>query len=653
MKDTRILAVDALRALAVTPVILFHLSPGWMPGGYLGVDVFFVISGYLITGIIIEQLAAGDFSFQQFYMRRIRRILPALFAVLAFVSAIWFCQEPLLFEDLARLVRGVLLLKANHDIKNMVGDYWAVGAQSQPLLHTWSLAVEEQFYLLFPLLVWGYFKLLPGRPITVMLAVVCLVSMSAFLFLNTIKPDFAFYSALTRGWELLIGSIIATLRCRENFKADNVKPSGTIGALSLLVIAAAYFLPFVVNTPRSLGPVLAVAGTAWFLFGMRGSVSAYPWLCRPSLVFIGVISYSLYLWHWPVIVFFGLIFRQAAISPAILASQAALIFVLSWASFRWIEVPARRWPATPFVMFIAAILIYAGVNIAVSVQQNRWTRLYGEGGLRSSSTLPSGVADVNVGGFRGMTMRGGPFVDGSVSATTYGKKYAAIKIVEGRGYRYEETVSGAREDSQAEILCWGDSHAMVLAPVIDATAKMNGFRTAFHIRDGAAPLVVGHATSSDREAKGLALLRRKPAACIFVMRYDSRRYEDYEESFNEILKHTKLAVVQQPPVLAIPDVCTVNYFAFLRDERGVRLEKHVVRDGGGQARLAFERKLLAKFGNNPRFTLIRTDDLFLFEDGSVRWWDRINKLNYIDDDHLSEYGCELIAPKLAKYISSP
>lgn len=653
MKDTRILAVDALRALAVLPVILFHLSPALMPGGYLGVDVFFVISGYLITGIILEQLAADDFSFQQFYMRRIRRILPSLFAVLAIVSAIWFWQEPLLFEDLARLVRGVILFKANHDIKNMVGDYWAVGAQSHPLLHTWSLAVEEQFYLLFPLLVWGYFKLRPGRPITVMLAVVWLVSMSGFLLLNTIKPDFAFYSALTRGWELLAGSIIAALRSRERFKSANIKPSGIIGAVSLLVIAAAYFLPFAVDTPRSLGPVLAVAGTALFLFGMRGSASAYPWLCRPSLVFVGVMSYSLYLWHWPVIVFFGLIFKQVAISPAILVSQVALIFALSWASFRWIEVPARRWLAAPLAMFIAAILIYVGVNVAVCLQQDRWTRLYGEGGLRSSGNLASDLADVNVGGFMGMTMRGGPYVDGSVSAASYGKKYAAIKIVEGRGYRYARAASVAREDSPAEILCWGDSHAMVLAPMIDATAQMKGFRTAFHIKDGAAPLVVGHATSSEREEKGLALLRRKPAACIFVMRYDSRRFEDYEESFNEILKYTKLAVIQQPPVLAIPDVCTVNYFAFLRDERGVSLEKHTVRDGSGQTRRAFERKLLAKFGNNPRFTFLRTDGLFLLEDGSVRWWDRINKLNYIDDDHLSEYGCELITPELAKYFSGP
>lgn len=645
---SRIPAIDALRALAVLPVILFHLRPAWLPGGFLGVDVFFVISGFLITGIILRELSAGEFSFRNFYARRIRRILPALFLMLAVVSVLWFWRHPLDFGDVSQLTRGVVLLKANLQIEGMVGDYWGAAAQAQPLLHTWSLAVEEQYYLVFPLFLWAVFRLSAGRCSAWPLALVGFGSLAAFLYMGVHAAETAFYSTFTRGWELLAGSVAAVSQWRRReVGPDAARADDRSGVVGLILVAAAYLLPAWVGGARQWGPLLAVAGAVLFLGGLRGHVAGYAWLCRPPLLFIGTISYSLYLWHWPVVVFFGLTYMAAADSPASIAWQAGLIFAAGFLSHRYVEESTRRWRFTTWAMLLAAVALFAGVRQAGKWQEATARRLYGELGLRSSVDPRSPVADPLVGGFAGMTMRGGLHVDGGLAAI--GEKYAAIKIVEPSAAEGRRLVGG-EPGSADEVLVWGDSHAMVLAPTIDALARRANIRATFHIKDGVDPLVRGGGKDAARQAKGLELLARQPRLCLFAMRYDGRRFEDYEASLAEILRHTRLVVVQQPPVLAIPDICTVNYFAHLRDQQGVPLAERRVADRGRAARRLFEDKLLAKFGDHPGFTFLRTEARLTTPQGDVRWWDGVSRLHYIDDDHLSEFGCELLAPLLEQAL---
>ena len=231
---------------------------------------------------------------------------------------------------------------------------------------------------------------------------------------------------------------------------------------------------------------------------------------------------------------------------------------------------------------------------------------------------------------------------------------------------------GGLPGAASRVLVWGDSHAMMLAPMADEVLLRAGCAAEFHLMDGADPGVwrarrVGKGpvfqllrryfrndgiASSDEldrfEQVGLGLLQRRPSACLLILRYDHRRFEDLEPSFREMLRHSRLIVVQQPPRLGIPDLCTVDYLAFLRDRRGVSLPNLSIHESPltHASRVQFEGRLLDCFGGDPNFSFVRTEDLFTQPNGSVRWWDGAGTLYYIDDNHLSEFGAVLVAPRV-------
>ena len=200
--------IDGLRTIAVLPVILFHAGIPGFSGGYVGVDVFFVISGYLITHFLIERITTGKFSLIEFYSRRAKRILPALFLVVAIcVPAAWLTMMPSQFKDFAQSVTAVSLFLSNI-LFWLESGYFAAAAEEKPLLHTWSLAVEEQYYLFFPLLLLMFFRV--GRRWVGPLLVLCIVlSLAASEVLAGSHPDLNFYGIATRAWELMIGSLCA------------------------------------------------------------------------------------------------------------------------------------------------------------------------------------------------------------------------------------------------------------------------------------------------------------------------------------------------------------------------------------------------------------------------------------------------------------
>lgn len=281
------------------PVVIFHIAQSYLPGGYVGVDMFFVISGYLISAHIINDAKAGRFSPWSFYSRRIRRILPAFLVVTAIVTAVvawrFFPSETRIYGEslLAAVLSGSNIYFA------ISAGYFGPAAESMPLLHTWSLGVEEQFYLVFPLLVLGVMRLAPSR-LPLLVIGVLLASLGLSIVSATAFPLGGFYLLPTRAWELLMGTVLA-LGVVPDMRSALVR---TLVGLAGLALIAGSMVLYTSATPfpgiAALAPCL---GTAMIIHSGRGGSWVSRMLSLSPLVFVGLISYSLYLWHWPVMVF--------------------------------------------------------------------------------------------------------------------------------------------------------------------------------------------------------------------------------------------------------------------------------------------------------------------------------------------------------------
>ncbi len=340
--------IDGLRAIAVLPVIFFHAGLDFFSGGYVGVDVFFVISGYLITSILISDMEVGRFSILRFYERRARRILPALFVVIAAcIPFAWFWMTPALFRDFCESIVAVIFFASNVLFWSESG-YFAEAAELKPLLHTWSLAVEEQYYLFFPI----FLLLLPrvGRKklfwVIVVFALVSLL-LSEWAWRNATTANF--YLAPTRAWELLAGSICAFVTTGRSVPSSN--PVGLLG-LALIIVSIFAFddaTPF-----PSLYAVLPVGGTMLvILFAQAGTWGARI-LSTPALVAIGMVSYSAYLWHQPLFAFARLksIGEPSHLLMVSLAIAALLLAAVTW---RYVEQPFRKSGTTAALPFQRAV----------------------------------------------------------------------------------------------------------------------------------------------------------------------------------------------------------------------------------------------------------------------------------------------------------
>jgi peptidoglycan/LPS O-acetylase OafA/YrhL len=332
--------IDGLRALAVIPVVFFHAGFNTFSGGYVGVDIFFVISGYLITSIIYSEKLEGTFSLVNFYERRARRILPVLFFVL--VVCLPFAWLWLLPQDLKKFsgsLAAVVLFISNHFFSNQSG-YFDVAAELKPLLHTWSLSVEEQYYLFFPafiLLAWR----LGTRWIFGLVFVLTLLSFGVAQLMSISKPSSAFFLLPTRAWELLIGSMTAFyLLTGKKFEGSIPKfQLGSMLGLCLIIFAIFYFdhkTPF-----PSFYTLAPTVGTALIILFATPQTWVGKLLGTPFLVSIGLISYSAYLWHQPILAFS----RYESIhefSQFNLILLVLLPFLLAYFSWKFIEIPFRN-----------------------------------------------------------------------------------------------------------------------------------------------------------------------------------------------------------------------------------------------------------------------------------------------------------------------
>jgi len=332
--------VDGLRAWAVLPVLAFHAAVPGFAGGFVGVDVFFVISGYLITGILLRDIDKGGFSIVHFLERRARRIIPALYVVLlACLVAGWFLLLP---DTLENLGQGTVatVLSANNVLLLLTSGYWDILTELKPLLHTWSLGVEEQFYLIFP---WVLFAVHKRGWTGWMLACAAIASLALAEWTVSRSPQTAFFMLHTRAFELLAGAMLAYAESRRGDLGARFGTAarGFLAITGLAMIAASVVLfdgstrlPGVLSLVPVVGTMLVIAFASEKIPGAR-------LLCHRSVVGVGLISYSLYLWHQPLLAFLRL---TSAEHPTLAMSlgAVALAFPLAYLSWRFVERPFRQ-----------------------------------------------------------------------------------------------------------------------------------------------------------------------------------------------------------------------------------------------------------------------------------------------------------------------
>ncbi len=332
--------IDGLRALAILPVVLFHAFPALMPGGFVGVDIFFVISGYLISTIIFKSLRKGGFSFSEFYIRRAKRILPPLVFMIVIVLIVgWSVLLPVEYAELGKHAMAGLGFVANIVLWLETG-YFDNAAELKPLLHLWSLGVEEQFYIFWPLIVLVAWRM--GLSLIKVIGFLVLLSFGLNIFLTYSAPDSAYFLLPARAWELLVGAALAWLNLQGHSlgvrgeRARNVVSVLGLGILvaSVLLISKTSLFPGWWALMPTIGATLLIAAGPDAFINKR-------LLSNRLLVFIGLISFPLYLWHWPLLTF-ARILHGETVSAEYLVGALLFAFVLSWLSYAFIETPFRQ-----------------------------------------------------------------------------------------------------------------------------------------------------------------------------------------------------------------------------------------------------------------------------------------------------------------------
>lgn len=478
--------IQAMRALAVALVIAFHLWPQRVPGGYIGVDVFFVISGYLITAHISRQLQDGRFSFVAFYGRRIRRLLPAAFIVLLATLAAVFLLVPRTdwFQFLREIGASAIYLE-NWLLAVDSVDYLAAANAASPAQHFWTLSVEEQFYILWPILLFGTFALARRRTgaLAAVVGIILVASLALSVYWTATQPAAAYFVTPTRAWEFAAGGLLAFLVATERWRAiaERVSPLllGVAGAL--LVAGSAFVLSTASAFPGYLA-VVPVAGSVLLLAASAGRPGPLRRVAGLAPIqFVGGISYSLYLWHWPLIILWPYAFGHP---PGTIEKLVILALTIGLASATWYAVEGRfqhagTWTAPrskkPFafaaagaavVIGIAAIGWYPAVlanqAVADAISEAEDSPCFGAAAMAGDCPDPYAVTGT---------------VDPAFAATDLG-----VGVVVGDcevSYQNEDAppcVFGETENPVLTIALVGDSHAGQLIEVIAPDAEKRGWK---------------------------------------------------------------------------------------------------------------------------------------------------------------------------------
>lgn len=649
--------IDGMRALAVLAVVAYHYAPTKFPGGFIGVDIFFVISGYLITGILLQALQSHTFSLLNFYQRRILRIFPALSAVLIACLVVgWLLLFPAEYEALGKHVAAGAGFVQNLALWQEAG-YFDTSALQKPLLHLWSLAVEEQFYIFWPLFLW----LILHKSQRVLTSVLLVAGLSFALNIWGIQSGNSiatFYLPLTRAWELMAGAGLAALHtCASPRRLPYGSAMSCIG-LGLILLGFAIIHP-ARSFPGFWG-LLPVIGSALLIqAGEHAFVNKRLLALRP-MVAVGLISYPLYLWHWSLLSLVTVIF--SGLDHAVLRGTKwtafCLSFVLAWATYRWLERPIRQQKKPKAVLVLTTLVTLAGGAGLVIWQL---------GGLpqRSGSLVREQAAQLLT------SMQDSP------------KAERCFDLTNGPILPQPWSCELGDIHAQRWIMAYGDSHALSMLPALDRYGKEKHMRIVFGGLSGCPGLLgieparaTGPACAELAHQAFTQAAKNHAAAVILVLRWSY--YVGGTTRPNEIQTIHTIGDTGQPetgmaalqyglettlaryqasaiPILLVEDnpqqLTTFPIgqlrFGSLKEEN--LNASSVSRAEHNRNQAPFNQLLQSVANRYSTVSLLHTDPVLCNADYCP--WVKNSQILYFDDDHLSIAGSMLVYPSLANALS--
>lgn len=654
-------ALDGLRAIAIISVIIFHLYPPILPGGFTGVDVFFVLSGFLISKIIFKELNDKSFSIKRFFVRRIHRLLPNALLCIIIVSLLANLVTPPSSE---RYIgeHGLWTLSnfSNIFAWRKLGGYWGAGAESSPLTHFWSLAVEEQFYLVYPFVLILIFAI-SSKKIVPMLLLGIIISFGCCLFLTYHLGMHipAFYLLPTRGWQLLIGGLLAAwfVRSDREIRGDSLTQTGNntivniVGLSGLAAIIAGFFCISGQSHYPGVSSLIPTMGAVMTLYAATKQHSLIStMLSERRSVWIGKSSYSLYLWHWPMIVI-GVAAAKMLAYPRIYGSLIGCFvgIVLAILAYHFVEQPMRKVVAGNHKRLLAILLMFVLASVICVAGKIGYRKIDPNGHFYS----PAWNADL---------YNSGRCDTGKFSNPNFYDVKFPDKVLPQENTWENEGLVFRYGGSRPHIVVFGSSHALMFGQVIHDICQKHNLSVAFlcmsHGQHPFLDTTPCHNFPTQKEATAFDEKRREllkkwqPDLLLLMDRWDFREPEEHARRMEQLLMEVtrlskQVCIVNQIPVL---DVSRDNLRAMtawsIDTELGAPRFYPDSKEERRHAIHSFNHNLISRFPNvkciNPGSQLYQTD-------GSVKYYDH-KTFYYINEDHLSQEGAEIFTSVLENAI---
>ena len=644
--------IDGLRAIAVIPIVLFHAGYEWISGGFIGVDIFFVISGYLISSIIQDEISRDSFSFLKFYERRIRRILPALFAMLlATTVGAYFFLLPDEYTALAQSTLAAAAFFPNIYFWLTSSTYFGLDIVTTPLLHTWSLGVEEQFYIIFPAILYALISRCQRKTCVSVIIVLLALSLIANILVVEVaaNPRFAFYMLPTRAWELLTGVVLSL------GVLPKITHSPIANLIALLGAAMIVFAMFTLNEHSvfpGINAIYPVLGTALIIYSSTDqSTVVSSMLGNRGFVGIGLISYSLYLWHWPVTVYTNMYWESNLNKPIIVVVSLALAYL----SYRFIEKRFRRRSkvlisqgtlkeiaAAAVLVSLISVFIFTSHGLPERIPADAW---------QAMSTNELRVGNQQCKQFNNNELE--------ASICAIGSNHTALDFV-----------------------LWGDSHAEAIANALHLAALNQGISGVLIKSHGCRPLLGiyrkgKHRCQTFNNEVVKYIHSQSSLKHIFLagywripftgQGYDNSNFlivddqtiirspEENRRVFKRGMERTLRELKDFTPVI-IQDIPEIG------SQFGKSVANHFVRDtwlGNSTNKVlmfatknqSFDREfdeMVASYAPHPQYIEVQS---VLCSNGHCPLLSN-GKLVYSDGDHLSEYGASMLAPLFVNYFTN-